>query len=218
MDPEFWNDRWRNGRIGFHQARVTPLLERHWDAVGVPAGGRVFVPLAGKSLDMAWLASRGHPVLAAELSELAVGQFFAEQGLTPEVRQSRHGTRYSAAGIEIVAGDAFALDDADLADCAGVFDRAALVAVPPALRVRYVSELYAALPAGCRGLLVTLEYPQDQKQGPPFSVPETEVRTLYEGWCIDILERRGILAEQQAFAEEGVTALDTVAYRLEHSA
>src|SRR5690606_40297026 len=65
----------------FHQATVTPQLERHWDALGLPAGGTVFVPLCGKSLDMAWLAGRGHRVLGVELSEVAVRDFFAGQGL-----------------------------------------------------------------------------------------------------------------------------------------
>lgn len=218
MDPEFWEERWREGRIGFHQQQVTPLLERHWEGIGVPSGGRVFVPLAGKSLDMAWLASRGHPVLGVELSELAVAQFFAEHGLTPDVHRSRLGAHYRAGAIELIAGDVFALDANDLADCAGVFDRAALIALPPALRVRYARGPYAALPAGCRGLLVTIEYPQDEKAGPPFSVPEAEVRSLYgDDWHVDVLERRDILAEQPGFAAEGVTALETCAYRLGRS-
>lgn len=216
MDPDFWNERWRAGRIGFHQQQVTPLLERHWGGIGVPAGGRVFVPLAGKSLDMAWLAARGHAVLGVELSELAVAQFFDEHGLTPDVRRSRHGNHYRAGAIELVAGDAFSLDAEALADCAGVFDRAALIALPPALRGRYARELYAALPPGCRGLLVTLEYPQPEKAGPPFSVPEDEVRDLYGAdWRIEVLERRDILADQPGFAADGVTALETVAYRLQ---
>ncbi|HZV22956.1 MAG TPA: thiopurine S-methyltransferase, partial [Luteimonas sp.] len=88
MDPAFWQQRWREGRIGFHQECVTPLLEQHWDAVGAPAGGRVFVPLCGKSLDMAWLAARGHRVLGVELSPIAVRQFFEESGLSPDIRES----------------------------------------------------------------------------------------------------------------------------------
>jgi thiopurine S-methyltransferase len=53
VDPDFWQQRWRDNQIGFHQQQVTPLLEQYWDAIGVAAGGQVFVPLAGKSLDMA---------------------------------------------------------------------------------------------------------------------------------------------------------------------
>ncbi|MBS0302789.1 MAG: thiopurine S-methyltransferase, partial [Proteobacteria bacterium] len=55
MEHDFWLQRWREGQTGFHQARVLPLLQKHWPALGVAPGGRVFVPLAGKSLDMLWL-------------------------------------------------------------------------------------------------------------------------------------------------------------------
>ena len=216
MDPNFWQQRWRDNQIGFHQQQVTPLLEQYWAALGVAAGDQVFVPLAGKSRDMAWLAARGHRVLGVELSQLAVEQFFDEHGLTPTIRDSRHGTHYSAGGIELVCGDAFALDAAILADCAGVFDRAALIALPLPLRQRYAAELYSQLPRGCRGLLITLEYPQAEKDGPPFPVPEDEVRALYgRDWTIDVLERRDILAAQPGFIAEGVTELHTVAYRLQ---
>ena len=217
MHAEFWQQRWRDNQIGFHQQQVTPLLEQYWDAVDVDAGSKVFVPLAGKSLDMAWLAARGHRVLGVELSQLAVEQFYDEHELTPTIRDMRYGRHYSAGAIELVCGDAFALDAAILADCTGVYDRAALIALPPELRRRYAAELYSRLPQGCRGLLVTLEYPQHEKDGPPFSVPEDEVRALYAGhWTIDMLERRDILAEQPNFAGEGVTALLTAAYRLVH--
>ena len=216
MEASFWQQRWRDNQIGFHQEQVTPLLEQHWQAVGVPAGGKVFVPLAGKSRDMAWLAAHGYRVLGVELSRLAVAQFFDEHRLTPMIRESRYGRHYDASGIELICGDAFALDAAILGDCVGVYDRAALIALPPAMRARYAAELYAQLPRGCRGLLVTLEYPPGEKDGPPFSVPEDEVHARYgRDWTIEVLERRDILAAQPRFVEEGVTALETVAYRLQ---
>ncbi|MEZ0469796.1 thiopurine S-methyltransferase [Luteimonas salinilitoris] len=216
MDPNFWHQRWQEGRIGFHQERITPLLERHWDAVSAAPGSRVFVPLAGKSLDMAWLAARGHRVLGVELSRLAIEQFFDEHALAPEIRETRYGTHYSAGDIELICGDAFDLDAAALADCRAVFDRAALIALPPELRTPYLRELYARLPPGCRGLLVTLEYPQHQKQGPPFSVDEADVRAgLAAAWTVEVLERRDILDREPGFAAEGITALSTVAYALQ---
>lgn len=215
MHPTFWHDRWHANQIGFHQDTPTPLLLKHWPSVGAEPGTRVFVPLAGKSLDMAWLASQGHPVLGVELSQLAVDAFFAEHGLSPDVHDSRYGRHHRAADIELVCGDAFALDEAALADCQAVFDRAALIALPPELRRRYVRELYARLPAGCRGLLITLEYPQHEKDGPPFAVHEDEVRELYgRDWTVERLARRDILAQQPAFIAEGVTALSTAVYRI----
>lgn len=215
MQHDFWHQRWADNQIGFHQDKPTPLMLKHWPTLGLAPGSRVFVPLAGKSLDMVWLAANGHRVLGVELSQLAVDAFFAGLGVEPSVRESRYGRHHEAGGIELICGDAFALDEAALADCAGVFDRAALIALPPPMRERYVGELYARLPRGCRGLLITLEYPQHEKAGPPFSVVEDEVRERYAAhWDVELLERRDILDQQPKFAEEGVTALDTVVYRL----
>ncbi|MEO8998645.1 MAG: thiopurine S-methyltransferase [Rhodanobacter sp.] len=215
MDPGFWQQRWRDGRIGFHNEAPLPLLVEHWPKLALTPGSQVFVPLAGKSLDLAWLAGQGHRVLGVELSPLAVAQFFAERGLEPQVQDSRYDRHYRAGEIELICGDVFDLDADALADCAAVYDRAALIALPPALRHRYVRELHALLPAGCRGLLITLEYPQHEKQGPPFAVAEAEVHELYgRDWRVETLQRRDILAQQPGFVAEGVSILETVVYRL----
>lgn len=215
MQHDFWLQRWQQGKIGFHRSEVMPLLEQYWPSLQLQAGSRVLVPLCGKTLDMHWLAAQGHRVLGVELSPLAVEQFFEEAGLVPERRSSACGEHYLAGPIEIVRGDAFALDDALLADVAGVYDRAALIALPPALRRRYLDTLYARLPSGCRGLLLTLEYPQAEKEGPPFSVEQDEVEALFlPSWQVEFVERRDILAQEPGFRAEGVTALSTAVYRL----
>ena len=110
MEPDFWLERWREARTGFHQDAPTPLLLKHWPAVGAEPGSRVFVPLAGKSLDMAWFASQGYRVLGAELSPLAVAQFFESQGVEPSVDEAADGIHHLAGPIELVQGDVFALD------------------------------------------------------------------------------------------------------------
>ncbi|TWH15351.1 MULTISPECIES: thiopurine S-methyltransferase [Pseudoxanthomonas] len=215
MEPEFWLQRWREGRTGFHRDAVMPLLEKHWPRLGAADGAPVFVPLAGKTLDMHWLAARGHGVLGCELSPLAVEAFFAEAGLAPEQERDADGLHHRAGRIDLVEGDVFALADATLARMQAVYDRAALIALPTALRRRYASQVYGRLPRGCRGLLITLEYPQEQMQGPPFSVAETEVRGLFAAdWEMELLERRDILAQEPRFVADGVTALATAVYRL----
>lgn len=218
MEPGFWHERWQQGRIGFHQDRPLPLLCKHWPTLDLAVDTRVFVPLCGKSLDMAWLAERGHRILGVELSELAVQQFFDERGLAPATRDTRYGRHYLAGPYELIAGDAFKLDAKVLAGCAAIYDRAALIALPPGLRQRYATTAWRHLPPGCTGLLVTLEYPQHEKDGPPFSVDEPEVRQLLEpDWNITLLERRDILADEDRFREAGVTALHTAVYRTERS-
>ena len=192
-----------------------PLLQKHWPALDLPAGSRVLVPLAGKSLDVAWLAQQGHDVLAVELSPIAVAQFFEEHGLRPDIRSTPLGTVYRAGSIEFLCGDIFALDAATLGRCTACYDRAALIALPPELRARYVRHVYGHLPAGCRTLLLTLDYPQADMDGPPFAVPEAEIRALYgDRWHIERLESRDILAQEPKFAARGVSRLHTEVFRL----
>lgn len=218
MDAEFWMQRWQEGQIGFHRTEVMPLLETHWTALHLPPGSRVLVPLAGKSLDMHWLAAQGHRVLGVELSPLAVQQFFSEADLQPRRHLSRYGEHFVAGPVEIILGDAFGVDAALLADVAGVYDRAALIALPPALRRRYLDTVYAGLPRGCEGLLITLEYPQQEKAGPPFSVEPDEVANLFDTyWHASPIERRDILDQEPRFRAEGVSALSTAVYRLRKS-
>lgn len=215
MQPDFWHQRWADNQIGFHQSAPTTLLLKYWPSLAVPTDTTVFVPLCGKSLDMAWLASQGHQVLGVELSRLAVEQFFAEHGLMPDTHVTQYGTHYRAGGIEIICGDAFTLDAELLSGCAAVFDRAAMIALPPPMRVRYADDVYARLPGGCRGLLITLEYPQAEREGPPFAIAEAEVHDRFSpDWAIDLLERRPIAANHPGYVS-GVSKLDTTVYGLQ---
>jgi thiopurine S-methyltransferase len=216
MHADFWLERWRDGRTHFHQPQVTPLLQKHWPALALPPGSRVLVPLCGKTLDMIWLAEQGMRVLGVELSQLGVEQFFAENNLRPTLHSSPLGVHYCAENIEIICGDIFKLDKAALSDCAGVYDRAALIALPPDMRLSYVRQVYGQLPARYRGLLITLDYAQEKMDGPPFSVPDTEVQTLYAGLAdVAIVGRSDILQEEPKFAARGLTKLDTIVYRLQ---
>jgi thiopurine S-methyltransferase len=219
MDAEFWLQRWRNGQTGFHQTRVMPLLQKYWPALEVATHARVLVPLAGKSMDMAWLASQGHSVLGVELSALAVEQFLADHDLSADITDSPMGRHYVAGSIEIIRGDIFDLDDATLAGCQAFYDRAALIALPPDMRQRYVERVYGRLPAGARGLLITLDYPPQEMQGPPFSVGDPDVNRLYAGqWHVDCIERRDVLPKEPKFAARGVTRMETIVYDLRRRA
>jgi thiopurine S-methyltransferase len=56
------------------------------------------------------------------------------------------------------------------------------------MRADYVEHLRALMPEGAPGLVVTVEYPQDQMAGPPFSVPEAELRAHYAGCEVELLD------------------------------
>ncbi len=215
MHEEFWQARWARNEIGFHRSEVNPALQEYWPALQLTAPSEVLVPLCGKSLDMPWLAAQGHAVLGVELAERAVQDFFAEQQLVAQVGADGALRRYQAQGIAVLQGDFFAVTPAQTAGCAGYYDRAALIALPPEMRRRYVAHLQALLPSGCHGLLVTIDYPQEQKDGPPFAVGDAEVRELYgEGWKVELLEDTDVLADNAKFGAQAVTQLRQRVYRL----
>lgn len=215
MEEEFWLDRWKRQETGFHQQEVNPTLREHWPGLGVAADTPVFVPLCGKSGDMTWLRAHGHPVVGVELSPLAAAAYFEEHGLAPERHRSGSFEVMEAGGVRILCGNFFDLTADELAGVTAVYDRAALVALPPDLRARYAAHMAAILPAGTRMLLVTLEYRQEEMQGPPFSVPAEEVDRLYGTFGrVEALGRTSVLSREPRFAERGVTALHECAFRM----
>ena len=116
MDPEFWLERWQKNEIGFHAADVQPALVKHWPALALDKGARVLVPLCGKSLDMVWLAGQGHEVVGAELSDVALKDFIAEQYLTYVTTEEADGfTIHSSGPFELWCGDYFALKKDEVA-------------------------------------------------------------------------------------------------------
>lgn len=179
MDPDFWHARWETNQIGFHEGETNALLAAHFGTLGLAAGSRVFLPLCGKTRDIAWLLSRGYRVAGAELSATAVAQLFEELSLTPAIADLGRMRRYSAADIDIFVGDMFDLTAETLGPVDAVYDRAALVALPVALRERYADHLIEITGAAPQ-FLITFAYDQSQMEGPPFSVPGEEVHRLYD--------------------------------------
>ncbi|CAI3797338.1 Thiopurine S-methyltransferase [Pseudomonas sp. MM221] len=214
MEPAFWHKRWADNQIGFHQGQVNPYLQAHWPALGLAPGSRVLVPLCGKSLDLAWLAGQGHSVLGVELSRRAVEDFFREHGLEAEVSQRGAFEVWRSGEVELWCGDFFALRAADIGACTGLYDRAALIALPPPMRADYRRLMSTVLPAKCRGLLVTLEYDQSLLDGPPFSVGDEEVRQGLAGWQVDELEVAELIQESPKFLQAGASSLLERVYRV----
>jgi len=215
MTPEFWIERWHRGEIGWHSDEINRHLAEHWSRLDVAAGGRVLVPLCGKSLDMLWLAGRGHRVLGVEISAIATDAFFSDNGLLPEVSDEPPFRRYRVDEIELLVGDFFDLQSAQLMDVAAVYDRAALIALPPPMRERYVRHLAALLPAGVQSLLITLEYDQTRMAGPPFAVNGAEVQSLFvPTFEVEAMASCDVLAESPNFARRGLDWIEENVYRL----
>jgi thiopurine S-methyltransferase len=216
LQASFWHERWKKNQIGFHQSEVNSLLEDHWPRLGIEADETVFVPLCGKSLDMQWLRSRGHPVIGIEFSPIAVEGFFDEAGLVPHREDKSAFTRYSANAIDLFCGDLFELTKAELSKVRGVYDRGSLIALPPDLRVRYAKQLAKTLPERVSILLITIEYDASTMDGPPHSVPASEVEELFgESFRVEVLSSSDKLPAPPYFRERGLEEYRDIVLRLD---
>ncbi|WP_306144756.1 thiopurine S-methyltransferase [Roseibium sp. MMSF_3412] len=179
MEPSFWENRWREGKTAFHEGAVNVHLARHFPALKLDPGARVFLPLCGKSVDIDWLLARGCRVSGSELSKEAVVAVFERLEVTPDIERVRDLHRYASNGLVVWQGDFFKLRNTDLGPVEAVYDRAALVAMPPSMRDSYVGHL-RRLCGPVPQLLVTYDYDQARMDGPPFAVPERDMRAQYE--------------------------------------
>jgi thiopurine S-methyltransferase len=219
MEPASWLERWARGETGFHLPTVNPYLPRYWPALELQPGARVLVPLAGKSVDLLWLRERGHEVVAVELSPLAADALFAGLGVTPTCTQEDGFEIRRVPGLSFHIGDFLAATTALIGQIDAVYDRAALIALPPSVRAAYAGHLSALQAPGARTLLVGFEYPQQQLQGPPFAVHAAEIRALFGATHeIRTLACEDILAQEPRFQARGVTALAERVYALRRRA
>jgi thiopurine S-methyltransferase len=162
-------------------------------------------------------------VVGIELAEQAVREFFELHACSPTVGTCGPFAAYTAGPITLLAGDFFLATPELLGHLDAVYDRAALIALPPELRSRYVQHVRALLPATAPGLVITLEYDQRLMKGPPFAVLEPELRALFAGREIELVDERpatgggkctqsGVPATERCFAvgrETAATAPDS---------
>lgn len=206
MDPQFWRQRWADGRIGFHRSEVNPRLRLYLERLDLHPGDRVFVPLCGKAVDMPWLAAQGYTAVGVELSELAVAALFRDHDVPAERTQTAALERWQGGGMIVYRGDYFALTPEQVGSVAAVWDRAALIALPAELRPAYVEHGAYLLPPGAHVLLVTMAYDDAGVAGPPFAVPPSEVEAAYGPWfTVECLEREVPADVPGDLAERGVT-------------
>ncbi|MBV1921802.1 MAG: thiopurine S-methyltransferase [Pseudomonadales bacterium] len=180
MKASFWHERWDKDEIAFHESETNLQLLAHFDKLALPKASRVFLPLCGKTRDIAWLLNSGYRVVGAELSELAINALFDELGVEPQISSVGELIHYRAKGIDIFVGDIFDVSTELLRTVDAIYDRAALVALPEAMRNQYTSHLIN-ITGKAPQLLITYAYDQVLMDGPPFSISEEEVKQHYSG-------------------------------------
>ncbi len=211
MDCDFWLEKWISGDTKFDQGKPNPNLLENWARL-VSKPSNVFVPLCGRSIDLRWLSEQGHNVLGVELSAVAIESFF--DGLKIAYSKKAEGTftRYESQSISILEGDFFELSVDHLKEVQAVYDRAWIVAFPPALRAKYAEHLKKIVPKNSPMLVVSLEYPGGLIDGPPFSVDETELCGLYGESSVTKLKDEQMSTSHPKFTAAGLETIRETVY------
>ncbi|XP_039722412.1 thiopurine S-methyltransferase isoform X1 [Pteropus medius] len=175
---EEWQEKWVDRKITFHQEQGHQLLKKHLDTfLKDESGLRVFFPLCGKAVEMKWFADRGHSVVGVEISELGIREFFTEQNLS-----------YSEEPImEIPGAKVFKSSLGNISlYCCNLFD------LPS-----YADIMLSLARKGFHYLLCVLSYDPTKHAGPPFYVPDAEIKSLFGSVCnsqclekVDVFEER----------------------------
>lgn len=177
MNKQFWLSKWATNDIGFHEGVANAMLMKHFNQLCQPS--TIFVPLCGKTVDIIWLMKQGVHVIGVELSETAIQQLFHTLKIHPTVTPIEQFKHYKGPLIDIFVGDLFDLTPKQLPRIDAVYDRASMVALPKETRIHYAAHLHR-LTNNAKQLLISFEYPEKTLNGPPFSVPESEINTLYD--------------------------------------
>lgn len=178
MDRAYWEEVWRNDDLGFHQPKVNQHLQRFWQRLRLTPDSRVFVPLCGKSLDMDWLLSEGHEVIGADIAEKAQQDYLVTHNEPVRYTEENKLKLAWQGRLLFVVGDILHLEPEMLRSVDAVYDRAALIALPRAVRQNYALFLAHCLKPGARMLLITRQAPEE-RHSPPFNVSAAEVDELY---------------------------------------
>ena len=190
MNIESWKQAWEVNNIGFHKSRPHPLLVQYCKELNLLEGSRIFLPLCGKTLDIAWLLSQGYEVSGVDVSQLAIEQLFQELNLEPSITNEGKFTCFRGKNINIYVGDVFDLSWNILGETDAIYDRAALVALPKELRIKYTKHLIEITNSAPQ-LVITFEYDQNLKSGPPFSVNGDELnRHFNDTYTLRLLESK----------------------------
>jgi thiopurine S-methyltransferase len=205
-----WLERWQNEQIGFHQNDINVYLKKYFNKFSNDSNC-VFTPFCGKSLDMKYISDMGKNVIGVELVKSALDSFVSENDLKKHSKTKNIDNflyydikmnKINKGNIELLCGDFFSLQkkhlqiNTKLNSKMDIFDRASLVALNVNDRLKYslkILELFSnneKIKKGGKMLLVTLNYDEKQKQGPPYSVSNEEVYKLYGDSCnIELLEK-----------------------------
>jgi thiopurine S-methyltransferase len=179
---EYWSGTWNaHAKPPWKGERSDEDFKLFLDGFSLPQpGAKVLVPLCGDSEVMLWLHKAGWAVVGVEFVREAAERFFASFFPEEKIEELSVGaaTCLSVGSISIFVQDFFScsVDGFDL-----IYDRAALVAIPPSERQKYAQKLTGLLNhSGCL-YIETVNTDEQTVLNAPFPVAPESISSLFHG-------------------------------------
>lgn len=205
-----WDHKWNHeyeSKPRFHLPQVNPNLAQWYGQKFTPAlDVPILLPLCGKTVDLKWLVDTGHGRVVGvegvrrgieELRDEIYGDLRCVSNdeaiqVWTTAKNGENWFESDGNDISVVCGDFFSMSPSTFGAkdaCFGaVYDRAAIVAIPPSSRPDYVSVIDSLLMPGGQILMVTVDAGRDK--GPPFPVTPGVVEELFStlGYIVSVLD------------------------------
>ena len=210
MEISYWKSRWHQDNTGWQMESVYPLLPDLWKRQGLKSQTTVLVPLCGNSPDLHWLVEAGHRVIGVDVSEKAL-KHAMEYHSTEFTEDTSHGFRiFRSSKMDLWQGDFLTLPTHKLPDIDLIYDKAALIALPPEMRPDYAQQIRRLTNPQTQQLVQTFEYEQHEMPGPPFSVHENEIANYYGNhFSIEVVHEQSKLDAFPKFQQRGLSSYFT---------
>nr|CAB3267188.1 thiopurine S-methyltransferase-like [Phallusia mammillata] len=202
-----WENTWKSNVTPWQQKTVNCNLLKH-EACCFPTPCRVFVPLCGKSVDMKYLAEKGHEVVGLELSPIAIEKFFQEHSLQFYKTSNFVFDVYQAKSlaITIYVGDMFQATEKILGLFDFIWDVNSFVAINLSDRSAYAKILCSISKPNCKLLLNSYVYSRTEYGGPPHTADANEVQQIFGSYFnIKLLDSSDFLNPH--FKAKGITKM-----------
>ncbi|WP_138431992.1 thiopurine S-methyltransferase [Fodinibius saliphilus] len=207
MELSYWQSRWQKNNTGWHMETVYPQLPKLWPYLSIDKNSEVLVPLCGKSRDIRWLLEEGHTVTGVEISSKAIQKIKENYPHTFSKERSHGFIVHSSDQLTLWEGDFLTLPPDQVPAPAAIYDKAAIVALPPAMREKYAQKIMALCDPQTQILLQTFEYEQDEMTGPPFSVPESEIHKRFGShFSLHLLHEQSKFDQLKKFQQRGLSS------------
>nr|CAB3267191.1 thiopurine S-methyltransferase-like [Phallusia mammillata] len=215
MELGYWSNRWKTGDVQFHKEDV------HYDLIEnenklLPQQGSVFFPLCGKTVDMAYLASKGHTVVGLEFDEEPIKSFFSENKLKYNITEiedypfKKYQCCNQGADITIYQGDINHATVNFLGKFDAIWDRGSFVAINTNDRTMYTNLILGIMKPNTQYYLLCVEFDSSVFGGPPHSTTQADVQKHFGKHChVTPLKRSNIMSQRyQSFGlREGFSVL-----------